>query len=143
MNTSDISDSELNDDDERIEVGSESTSFSAKRGRSSISESISTSSDKNESKRKRSRISSASEFSLAVDKLTSHLDGVKSALDKKDWVKEAVDILFSNEIVEALTEDELSKATTLLVDERKAKMLCLIPIENMKIVFLRREIEQM
>ena len=56
MNMSDISDSELNDDDERIEVGSESTSFSAKRGRSSISESISTSSDKNESKRKCSRI---------------------------------------------------------------------------------------
>jgi hypothetical protein len=146
LDSSEFSDNELVDDEDQIEVGSQSTSLLTKRrhssSRGSISESISASSDPNRFKRKRSRISSGTDFALAIDKLTAHLDGVKSALNKKDWVQEAVDVLFSSEIAESLTDEEVSLGTTLLADESKAKMFCLIPRKNMKIAFLQREVKR-
>jgi hypothetical protein len=67
-------------------------------------------------------------------------DGI-AAVKQHDFTQEAVDFLLSDDLDWKLPATKIAAAMTVFLDERKAKMYCLMKDLNTCSIFLEREIE--
>jgi hypothetical protein len=100
---------------------------------------LSTSSSKTpKPKRTQASRSAASEIADAVVLLSKSM---RLPLLTWDFVMEALEFLWEDEIGLALTEEESASAMAVFHNERNAKLFCLAKNTSLRLVFLQREIE--